>query len=197
MMRMKFTLFLCLSIALSTFVCSVEKENHPVLKLEPKTQEESLFLRRIIEFWEEESYELVESQVLSFVKQFPTSQLNDSLHALLGDLYVFRKEYGRALNAYSKIVSNSIQEQILLSQLQCLHLTKRYSELTKIAKPFMERFLHSKKDKSLDVVALVANAFYQLAVDTEDKVQVSQYAKEAQTYYERLLQLDRSPLFKS
>lgn len=171
---------------------SLEQNNHPFLKLETKSHDEALFLRRIIEFWDEKSYELVESQILTFVEKFPKSELNDPLFALLGDLYAYRKDLGRALQAYSRIVSPQVQEQVLLSQLQCLHSTKRYEEITKVASPFMDKHLQSKKDQSLEIVSLVADSNYHLASHTGEFEKAQGFAKEAQKHYERLLTTDRA-----
>lgn len=188
---LKKTLFVALSICLLSQI-SAKSTDEPSLQLEPQTQEEALFVRRIIEFWDEKSYELVEAETLAFIDKFPGSALNDSLHALMGDLYVHKKDYGRALQAYSKIVSQNIEEKVLFSRLQCLHLTSRYEELTKIAEPYMKLHLESKKKSSVELVSLVADSYYQLATQTLDQALSFEYADHAKKYYEVLLRTDRS-----
>ena len=90
------------------------------------SQEEALFMRRILEFWKDRDIALVRSQILQFQHEYPQSDYNDSLRVILGDIFWQEKDYDKALRAYAAICTPACRAKVIGNQLDCLyHLKNR------------------------------------------------------------------------
>ena len=74
-----------------------------ILSLQPQSDEEAFLVRRIAEFWKDGDYQIVQSQIMTFLEKYPDSQLKDHLKGILGDLYLQKDNYDHALSLYSEI----------------------------------------------------------------------------------------------
>ena len=158
-------------------------------KIKPKFQneEETLFFRRIVEFFEEGEYELVKDQLIIFLKDNTKSPLVSYFNAFLGDIYMKEEGFEKALSCYTKIQDQKIKEKIELNLLQCFYELKFYDEL----KDECLNFLKTNKDSdhSTRINFLLAEAFYQKASlnnfeNTEDNLE------NAKKYFNQLINTD-------
>ena len=82
------------------------------------SEEEALFIRRIVMLWEEKSFDLLEQQIALFLKEYPESSFLDSSYMILGNLYFTKEEYQRALKAYHAIATPLLKKKVLPNLLQ-------------------------------------------------------------------------------
>ena len=67
------------------------------------SKEEGFMLRRITEFWKDQDYKTVKSEIKRFQKTHKNSKFCDQLHGNLGDLLIQEGKYKEALESYLKI----------------------------------------------------------------------------------------------
>ena len=94
-----------------------------------QSEQEMLFIRRIVEFFRDEEFPIVVSQVEEFLQQYPESAYRDKLSLILGDLYFREGEYDRALSIYDSIKSEELHNQTLINRLHSLYKLKQYPTL--------------------------------------------------------------------
>lgn len=97
------------------------------------SQEEALFVRRILEFWKDKEVPLVRSQILQFIEQYPHSDYVDSLRVILGDIYWNEKEFETALKIYTAISHPTCREKVLANQFDCYVHLNQFPQLEEIA----------------------------------------------------------------
>ncbi|HRW58480.1 MAG TPA: outer membrane protein assembly factor BamD, partial [Chlamydiales bacterium] len=108
------------------------------LKLpEVNQKQDALFMRRIIEFWEEEEYDLVKLQIEEYLVQYPKSPLKDHMLLVLGDLSMQQKDYAKAIEGYEGIQSWDVKEKCYLNYLQALYEVKDYVSLERESKKYL------------------------------------------------------------
>jgi TolA-binding protein len=93
------------------------------------SSQEAFCLKRITEYWREGDVDIAKSQIIHFLEKYPESQATDSLHKMLGDLYLQEKNYEVALQQYMEIQEEETQSKNIYNKAICLFETKRYSEL--------------------------------------------------------------------
>ena len=124
-----------IALAFCTFFSSVTclaNEFQLEAGIEPfyaEVSEEALFARRIAEFWKDKDAALAKSQIEQFFRQYPASIYQEPLFALLGEIYLQEKNYGKALTYYNQIYSPAQKEKILAPRLECLYRLGMFSEL--------------------------------------------------------------------
>lgn len=79
---------------------------------ETKSEDESLFLNRIADFWEEGEYQIAKNQIHEFLALYPNSPFADSLSSALGDLFLREKNYPSALEYYAKVTDPQVAARI-------------------------------------------------------------------------------------
>lgn len=128
--------------------------------------QESLYLRRIAEYWKEGDFAAAKSRIHNFLLEHPHSSYADHLKAMLGDLFLKEGNFAKALEAYQGIEDPKWQEKISLSLLQCFYHEKRYDQLLSASRLFLEKDQGSLEDKNL-VRFLHAEAHYFLGEKAE------------------------------
>ena len=126
------------TIYLSIFSLSA---NDPDIKFNVATEEEALFVRRIVEFYQEEETELFLNQVQDFFNKYPKSPLCQDLYALLGNYYMEQKNFAEASKFFFKIKDRKTQEKIAINHLQALYNLNDYSKSIKVAARYLDSFL--------------------------------------------------------
>lgn len=155
----------------------------------PESQEEALFVRRIIEFWRDEEYILVKAQARDFLKQYPNSEFKDSFWAMLGDIQFKDRKYASTLEKYAKIQSPDVLKQVRLNQSQCYYQLQKHSELIDLLRPAVEG---SEKDPNPEFqnlfVFYYAEAHYRQLSGKSITPQGRFLCRKAQPYYSSLLE---------
>jgi tetratricopeptide (TPR) repeat protein len=104
----------------------------------PESQDEALFVRRIVEFWRDEEYGLVKPQANEFIKRYPDSEYVESFWAMLGDIQFMELNYAKALEKYAKISSEDILNKVRLNRAQCYYQLQKHRELINLLRPVVE-----------------------------------------------------------
>lgn len=149
-------------------------------------EEESLFLRRIADFWQEGEYALAKSQMEEFLKDHPTSAFGDVLSATLGDLYLGEKSYAEALSCYARIQGPEWGERIFLSRMHCLYEMQWYATLADECETKIQI------TPSKEVTYFLAISLYNQCLNQTDPEALQKLALRAKPHFETLLAEDRS-----
>ena len=87
-----------------------------------ETLDQSLFLRRIIDFFEEGETDFVKKEIKKYFENDSSSPFAQYLKALLGDIYMKEKKYSDALSQYEGITDPKIFDVTIINHFQCLYL---------------------------------------------------------------------------
>jgi hypothetical protein len=153
------------------------------------TQEESLCLKRISEFWKDQDYQMVKKQIIEFLTAYPQSNFHDNLHAILGDIFFQEDNFLDALAFYKKIKHREFVEKTLYKRLHCLYELKKSEEIIATALPF---FQEDDALKSLPIpfreeaLFLLAESLFKQVVSSSDPIEKKQLASEIKRFYESL-----------
>lgn len=143
------------------------------------SNEEELFVRRIIEFWKDQDFPFVKSQILQFQKQYPCSSYQDSLTAILGDLYWQEREYQTAMETYAQIKDPEWVNKTFSHRLDCLYHLERFNQL--------EMLLKNKiSGENPLCLFYYAESLFNLAKQSEDLNRVKPLLKQALELYATL-----------
>lgn len=96
---------------------------------EAQSEQEALFVRRIIDFWRDQEYPFAKSQINSFLSQYPNSPFAEHFNGMLGDIAMHEKNYTEAITYYNKISSEALLPYIYPKRWQALYLDQRYAQL--------------------------------------------------------------------
>ena len=155
------------------------------------TAEQALFLRRIIDFWEEGESEIVKKEIENYLADEEKSSFSNYLQALLGDLYMKEKNFSKALSAYDEITDQDILDVTTINRFQCLYEIEEFSQLAEEAQiVFEERKEIIPEEDRGRVTFYVADAFYRwaLLLDKEDEEeQRVKLAEKSKKYFLELL----------
>jgi TolA-binding protein len=152
-----------------------------------ETEEEALFLRRIVDFWQEGEYQIAKSQMEEFILQFPESNYADTLSAALGDLCLREKNFSAALNHYSQIQSPEFLDRVFLNRMQCLYEMQWYANLADECEAYLA------KSPNLHVTYFLAIALYHQCLNaSKDPAALQALAARAKPYFETLSQSELS-----
>ncbi|MBI5272831.1 MAG: hypothetical protein HY861_02475 [Chlamydiia bacterium] len=157
------------------------------------TEEESLFLRRIADFWQEGEYKIAKSQMEAFLSSFPESPYADPLRAVLGDLLLREKNYSEALKHYlTASLSPPFKEKTFLGRMQCLYYLGWHSSLADACEAHLNSALPNAAPFELEATYFLAIALYHQCLNAPQQPDILlQYARRAEPYFETLL---HSPL---
>ena len=151
------------------------------------SQDEALFVRRILEFWRDKDFTIVKSQIGQFHKQYPQSEYTDSLWVILGDIHWQEKNYESALTVYKSISKPSYQDKVFNNCLDCLYRLGRYQEITEILPAKMSvRSLDFSDEQQTLWAYYQAEALLNLAKANTDPAQTTEQLKQAKAYFEQL-----------
>lgn len=150
--------------------------------------EESLFLRRIVESWEENQTDIVKNEIEGYLKKDDKKDFSDYLKALLGNIYFNEKKYKEAAAAYAKIESTDIKEKVLANNIQANWESKNFAVVVSEALEFMEIIADSGKEIDR-FYFLIGDSYYQLSLLEKDRKQI-ELASKARPYFEKISKED-------
>ncbi|MCH9612370.1 MAG: Cell division coordinator CpoB [Chlamydiia bacterium] len=152
---------------------------------EVQDKEEAFLVRRIAEFWKDQDYKLVKSQITEFLKKYPNSRMNDNLRGILADLHLQEDQYREALNIYRKIKDRDIQEKILINKLQCYYELSEFDSIIAEGEDYLTSTSPEIMNRRSEFHFLMAEAYFRTASDIPDQKQ-ELYGK-ARPLYEELM----------
>ena len=157
MFRQIFLMF----FVLSSFSCFAENNKEEYLRMQPS---ESLFLRRIVEYWEEGEMNIVKKQIHSYLEQNQKTPFANYLITLLADIYLTEKDFAKAKELYQQVDFVFLQNKILVNYLYCLHEKKDFAELIEKAQNYLQQ-----QEQDPKVLFFIGDSFYQLGCSEENK----------------------------
>ena len=149
-------------------------------------EEETLFLRRIADFWEEGEYGIAKKQIEEFLQGFPLSSFAEPLSIAMGDLFLREKDYKAALDYYTKIHSTDFLDKIFINRMQCLYYLEWFATLADECEARLKEPIDS--ELSLKITYYLAISLYHQCIHAGKNVDLAeQVARRAKPYFERLL----------
>ncbi len=101
------------------------------------SEEESLWIRRIIECWKEKDLPCAKLQIEEFLACYPHSSSKDPLLALMGDLYCSKEKFLEALSWYRRISTSSVKNAVRVRKWHCYYQLQQYSSLMDEIRPLL------------------------------------------------------------
>ncbi len=148
-----------------------------------ESEEESLFLRRIADFWQEGEYQIAKSQMEQFVEEYPESPFSDALCAALGDLFLREKNFPNALNYYAQVKSPEFYHRVFLNRMQCLYEMQWHATLADECEAYLEN------GPNLHVSYFLGIALYYQCINSSKETDLLQkIAERAKPHFEMLYQ---------
>lgn len=178
-----------LSMAVGSFSfsgMSLEAKNE-ILSYGIEDKEEAFLVRRIAEFWKDQDYPYVKSQIIAFLAKYPKSTLKSHLLGILGDLYVQENAYQEALKAYDQIQDTKIQEKVLINKLQCYYELSDYKQMIATGSPYLTKNFDGLEHRFDEFNFLMAEAFFRAALDNPQEKEQLQHLTKAEPLYEKVL----------
>ena len=159
-----------------------------------ETEEESLFLRRISEFWQEGEFQIAKNQIEEFIAEYPGSRYTDPLCAALGDLYLREKNATQALSHYAKVQSPEQASKVFLSRMQCLYEMQWYATLADECESYLQKCdASADPSQRLHATYFLAIALYQQCLNaSKEPDTLAQLAERAKPYFQTLLESELS-----
>ncbi|MFA5250594.1 MAG: hypothetical protein WC371_04225 [Parachlamydiales bacterium] len=151
-----------------------------------QNEEEALFFRRMVEFWEDHKTDLVKNEIENYIKSDKKGEFSDYLKALLGNVYFSEKQYKEATLSYDKIESVEIKEKILMNFLQAYWELKEFTSVVQKSLEFMSFIAASDKADGARYYFLIADSYYQLALNSPNEVEALGYAAKGRPYFEKI-----------
>ncbi len=147
----------------------------------PKSEEEALFVRRIIEFWRDKEYGLVKGQIKEFFQEYPESSFVESFWIMLGDVYFKERKFYDALLAYDRVMTPSLLNKSLGNRAHCYYKLESFVELEELIAPHitegdLPEFLHF----------YYAEAIFRQAIGLKDVEKAQKLCRIAQSHYEKV-----------
>lgn len=155
--------------------------------------EESLELRRIVEYWKEKDYNTAKIQIRDFLNKNPQSPFIDQLYAMLGDVHFNENQFKEALEAYEKIHSQEFRQKSAFQRLHCLYETGNLEALISSAPLFLKDPL-SRSQEIYTVRFELAEAYFLKAHAPENENKKKDLLKAALFEYQQLMQTKFSDL---
>jgi|JI9StandDraft_1071089.scaffolds.fasta_scaffold15423_2 TolA-binding protein len=150
-------------------------------------KEEAFLIRRIAEFWKDQDYAIVKSEITTFLEVYPKSKLGDQLRGILGDLYLQEGAYGQALTCYTQVKSADVLEKICLNKLQCYYELNRFSDIVKDGSSLLRSNAEEVTAREDELYFLLAEAYFRMGSMMEDREKKEAYLKSAEPFYEKIL----------
>jgi TolA-binding protein len=150
-------------------------------------KEEAFLVRRIAEFWKDQDYGMVKSQIISFLSKYPKSKINDHLRGILADLYLQENTYEDALSMYSLIQSPQINEKIILNKLQCMYELNFFDAMIASGSPYLTKNNAEIEERKDEFRFLMGEAFFRASLLEENKSKKIEYLSKSEPLYESVL----------
>ena len=127
-------------------------------------KEEAFLVRRIAEFWKDQDFVVVKSQIVSFLEKYPKSKINDHLRGILGDLYLQENAFEDALSLYTQIQSAPIVDKIILNKLQCLYELNFFDAMVQQGTPYLTKSIPEIESRKDEFRFLMGEAYFRGAL---------------------------------
>ncbi|MCB1118225.1 MAG: hypothetical protein KDK50_06570, partial [Chlamydiia bacterium] len=157
-----------------------------ILSLQPQSDDEAFFVRRIAEFWKDKDYNIVQSQILTFLEKYPESKLKDHLNGILGDLYLQKNQYDRALATYNEISDRDVVQKILINKMQCLYELNQFEAISSVGEAYLAHPTQSIESRRHEYHFLMAESFFKRSLTADDTNAKKELALRAKPLYESL-----------
>ncbi|MCH9618549.1 MAG: Cell division coordinator CpoB [Chlamydiia bacterium] len=151
------------------------------------SKEEGFMLRRITEFWKDQDYKTVKSEIKRFQKTHKNSKFCDQLHGNLGDLLIQEGKYKEALESYLKITHKDVAIEFLLNKMQCYYELERYDELITAGMPSLTEMTKELLDRRDEFFFLMAEGYFRSALSYGDTDRKNTNLNKALPLYEKIL----------
>lgn len=154
----------------------------------PKTysDEESFRVRKIVEFWKDGDAPIVENQIKAFLSDFGDSEFSEYFRWILGDIFLEKKQYDKALEQYRYISHAGLKEQMLVNELQCYYKLGEYETLYQVAQPFLMNPSDQLSEHMDEVHLFAAEALFNQALTAEAGETKKLFARQARDLYDRI-----------
>ncbi len=179
-------IMICAAGLLLSQVPAIAKDEIKILSLQPQSDEEAFLVRRIAEFWKDKDYNIVQSQILTFLDKYPDSQLNDHLKGILGDLYLQKDQYERALTAYEEISDRDVIQKVLINKMQCYYELNQFDAISKTGEMYLAHPITATEERSKEFHFLMAESFFRRSLTADDPEVKQSLAARAKPLYESL-----------
>lgn len=155
---------------------------------ESAKEDEALFLRRIIQFWEEGDRGFVKKELEKYLSEKTPTDFFDYLYALLGDIYLSDRDLKLAAENYSKVKKADVKEKIFVNYIQSLYELQRYGTLCQECIAAEDLIKSFDKESYLRFCFLIGVSFYQQSLGSEDIESKKLFANNSKTYLGRLIE---------
>ncbi len=160
----------------------------PSISLDTSNEEEALFLRRVVEFYQENEICVVKKEIHKYLINHKEGRFIDHLLVILGDIYMEEKDFKRALASYSNIKNDKLKSDIVINVIQCLYEMERYKDVISQAISYLKNNQTIDEDLKNKIVFILGDSFYQIAESIkEDGDQQERYLKRAVASFKNLL----------
>lgn len=176
-------ILICLFSLLSTPLFSIEIDPSMV----QQNEDEALFLRRIIDFWDEGQRLVVKQELEKYLQENSSTNFTDYLNALLGDIYLCEDNLSSAVEKYAKISNLDIKEKVLPNYIQSLYQLKRFGSVCQECEASEQIIKASDKDTYQRFCFMLGDAYYNLALDSTDEEMKKAFANNAKAYFAKLI----------
>lgn len=154
------------------------------------TEEETLFVRRIVAFWKDREYLFAKRQIDEFLEKFPSNPYSNSLYAMRGEIALIEGNCRDALVYFDKIQDPQEALAVRLKRCHALYLLKDYTKL-KNCLPYILKDPLSKEDHDFYHFYYAESLFRQAASlfnqGGENVLIAKGYCEEAIPHYEGIL----------
>lgn len=178
----------CRNFFLLSVLCTSFLTADPSITLDTSNEEEALFLRRIVEFYQENEICVVKKEIHKYLINHKKGNFSDHLLVILGDIYMEEKDYKRAVSVYSNIKDEKLQSDITINVIQCLYEMGRYSDVVSQSIIYLKKNQTIEEDLKNKIYFILGDSFYQIAENIkEDKEERIRYFKRADVTFKNLL----------
>ncbi len=146
----------------------------------PTSEEEGLFVRRIIELWRGEEHDLAKQQMRQFFQEYPQSRFKDRLMAIAGDNEWHHKHYVEAGRYYDQVTTPELLSDILDRRIDTLYHTNQYERLLAVLAG------HLPPNGRVDLSDLEVLRIYYYAEGLVHSPEVPDYEEKALSNYQKL-----------
>ncbi|NGX63332.1 MAG: hypothetical protein KR126chlam6_00740 [Candidatus Anoxychlamydiales bacterium] len=174
--------FFKVSLILICIFFSVYADDSPLFN--PQTEEEALFLRRVAEFWQDEEFEIARYQIENYINDHQEAQLNDSLYAILGNIYMFEKNYSKAVSSFDNIKDSDIKDKISINLLASLYHLKWHARLIDECDVYVNKVDGELKNK---ILYLQSISLYNRSLEIKDETEINTLITKAKDGFEKLI----------
>ncbi len=184
--RKSFHFFTLLTVSASCVISPLLAETSP-FSYGIENKEEAFLIRRIAEYWKDQDYKVVKSQIIDFMATYPKSKINDHLRGILGDLFLQEASYTEALATYSKITNTEISGKVALNKLQCYYELGQYKSMIQEGSPYLTHKSEEIELRADEFHFLMAEAHFRSAAKLEDGKQKQHLLQLAEPLYEKVM----------